>query len=252
MAKVFSQDEVSQHNKKEDLWIIVEGGVYDLTSFQSEHPGGGKILTKVAGQDASEQFAKFHNEAILKRVGGPLKIGQVKKAEAASPKEQTGQNESKTGANNTGATSEMPRPPRPSSQARAGTGPKMKALDNAPLGKSDEKGSYVDLTPYAEIPAATRPSPYYNESHRRFRDGVRAWHDEHLEGRAGEYDEAGEAPRHIYDSAVKTNLMLASVALGLKDDPEWNEKEVFGVKIKVSKRAGFNRSLTSTGFRWTS
>lgn len=39
MSKIFSQNEVAAHKKPDDLWIIVDEDVYDLTKFQSEHPG---------------------------------------------------------------------------------------------------------------------------------------------------------------------------------------------------------------------
>ena len=39
MAKTFSQSDVAAHKKPDDLWIIVDEDVYDMTKFQSEHPG---------------------------------------------------------------------------------------------------------------------------------------------------------------------------------------------------------------------
>jgi cytochrome b involved in lipid metabolism len=33
---------VASHNKGDNLWIIVDEDVYDLTKFQDEHPGGKK------------------------------------------------------------------------------------------------------------------------------------------------------------------------------------------------------------------
>ena len=39
MSKTFTEADVGQHNKKDDLWIIVDDDVYDLTQFQEEHPG---------------------------------------------------------------------------------------------------------------------------------------------------------------------------------------------------------------------
>jgi cytochrome b involved in lipid metabolism len=58
MSKTFSTSDVASHNKADNLWIIVDGDVYDLTKFKDEHPGGAKILTRVAGKDASKQFWK--------------------------------------------------------------------------------------------------------------------------------------------------------------------------------------------------
>ena len=35
MSKIFSLDEVAKHKAKDDLWIVVEGDVYDLTKCAS-------------------------------------------------------------------------------------------------------------------------------------------------------------------------------------------------------------------------
>lgn len=42
MSKVFKAEEVAAHKKPDDLYIIVDQDVYDLTQFQDEHPGGKK------------------------------------------------------------------------------------------------------------------------------------------------------------------------------------------------------------------
>ena len=42
MSGTYSTADVASHNKPEDLWIIVEGDVYNLTEFQNDHPGGKK------------------------------------------------------------------------------------------------------------------------------------------------------------------------------------------------------------------
>ena len=42
MSKLFKAEEVASHNNKTDLYIIVDQDVYDVTKFQSEHPGGQK------------------------------------------------------------------------------------------------------------------------------------------------------------------------------------------------------------------
>jgi len=39
MAKTFSASDVAAHKKPDDLWIIVDEDVYDMTTFQAEHPG---------------------------------------------------------------------------------------------------------------------------------------------------------------------------------------------------------------------
>ena len=52
----------------------------DITpaGFVDEHPGGSKILKRVAGKDATKQFWKYHNESVLKKYSERLRIGTVK------------------------------------------------------------------------------------------------------------------------------------------------------------------------------
>jgi fatty acid desaturase 2 (delta-6 desaturase) len=49
----YSWEEIQQHSKKTDRWIVVDGQVYDVTRFAKRHPGGEKIMQGYAGQDAS-------------------------------------------------------------------------------------------------------------------------------------------------------------------------------------------------------
>jgi hypothetical protein len=39
MSKTFTTGDVAAHNKTDDLFIIIDGDVYDLTKFQDDHPG---------------------------------------------------------------------------------------------------------------------------------------------------------------------------------------------------------------------
>ena len=52
--KEFTMEEVSQHNKKDDLWIVVKGVVLDVTNWLDEHPGGANALFNFMGRDATE------------------------------------------------------------------------------------------------------------------------------------------------------------------------------------------------------
>ena len=38
--KKFTRKEVAQHNQDNDLWVIINNKVYDLTKFSKIHPGG--------------------------------------------------------------------------------------------------------------------------------------------------------------------------------------------------------------------
>jgi cytochrome b involved in lipid metabolism len=44
MSQRFSVADVASHKTANDLYIIVDEDVYDLTNFQEEHPGGKKSV----------------------------------------------------------------------------------------------------------------------------------------------------------------------------------------------------------------
>lgn len=57
--------EVKKHNCKGDLWLVIDGGVYDCTSWLPRHPGG-VVLLQFAGRDASDAFAALHEPTTYK------------------------------------------------------------------------------------------------------------------------------------------------------------------------------------------
>jgi len=73
MAQQFSLDEVAKHNTPDDLWIVVDGFVYDVSKFKKLHPGGAGVLKEVAGADATQQFFAYHRGDVLKKYSKLLK-----------------------------------------------------------------------------------------------------------------------------------------------------------------------------------
>ena len=53
-----SFEEVQKHNTNSDCWTIVDGLVYDVSSYVPYHPGGKKKILLGAGKEASEMFRK--------------------------------------------------------------------------------------------------------------------------------------------------------------------------------------------------
>lgn len=47
MSQSFSTADVAKHNKPDDLYIVVDEDVYDLTKFADEHPGGKKSMSSL-------------------------------------------------------------------------------------------------------------------------------------------------------------------------------------------------------------
>ncbi|KAF5981650.1 CYB2-lactate dehydrogenase cytochrome b2 [Fusarium coicis] len=53
MAKKVSVAEIRRHGTQEDLWIVVNGEVYDMTEFAPEHPGGEESTLDTTTIDAA-------------------------------------------------------------------------------------------------------------------------------------------------------------------------------------------------------
>lgn len=49
---------LKQHNKREDAWTVINGKVYDVTTYIPYHPGGEKELMRVAGRDGTKLFGE--------------------------------------------------------------------------------------------------------------------------------------------------------------------------------------------------
>jgi cytochrome-b5 reductase len=75
--KEISKAELAKHNTKEDLWFIIHNKVYDVTKYQTEHPGGIEVLMQLAADDASEMFeATGHSDEARKKLD-KLIVGQL-------------------------------------------------------------------------------------------------------------------------------------------------------------------------------
>lgn len=55
--------EVASHNSRQSCWSIINGNVYDLTSWIPEHPGGEQAILKLCGTDGSVKFNGKHGGA---------------------------------------------------------------------------------------------------------------------------------------------------------------------------------------------
>jgi len=60
-----TMEELAKHNTEEDIWVAIDGVVYDFTEFAHEHPAGFASIYDLAGKDGSEAFAAVHNAGLL-------------------------------------------------------------------------------------------------------------------------------------------------------------------------------------------
>ena len=73
----FTLAEVAEHNTLDDLWLAVDGKVFDITKFAADHPGGKEVLELYAGQDGSAEFNMIHHPDIIRKYGRVYEIGDV-------------------------------------------------------------------------------------------------------------------------------------------------------------------------------
>ncbi|KAK7812522.1 delta(8)-fatty-acid desaturase [Quercus suber] len=55
-----SQEELGKHNKRGDLWVSIQGKIYDVSDWAKDHPGGEPPLLNLSGQDATDAFVAYH------------------------------------------------------------------------------------------------------------------------------------------------------------------------------------------------
>ena len=51
-----SMEEISDHNKQTDCWILISGKVYNITSYFGSHPGGSQVMALTCGKDATAAY----------------------------------------------------------------------------------------------------------------------------------------------------------------------------------------------------
>lgn len=59
-STAFTLAQVSTHNSTADCWTAIDGSVYNLTAWESEHPGGISPIVALCGTDGTEAFTNQH------------------------------------------------------------------------------------------------------------------------------------------------------------------------------------------------
>jgi hypothetical protein len=75
----YTTAEVALHASESSCWSIVNGNVYDLTSYIPKHPGGSSKIIRICGKDGSSAFEGQHGgESKPEKILASYKIGPLK------------------------------------------------------------------------------------------------------------------------------------------------------------------------------
>ncbi len=53
---ILNMVEISKHKKENDCWLLINGKVYDITSYFGKHPGGNGAMSATCGTDATDAY----------------------------------------------------------------------------------------------------------------------------------------------------------------------------------------------------
>lgn len=76
LQRTFTEEEVAEHARKNDCWMIIKGKVYDVTPYIKIHPGGQSALMNFAGSDGTENV-QFHSATMMKLLEKYFYVGNL-------------------------------------------------------------------------------------------------------------------------------------------------------------------------------
>ena len=90
--------EVEQHVTHDDLWLVIDGKVYDVSEYMDDHPGGGEILLNAAGKDGTDDFEDVGHSADARARLKKLEIGVFAGGESVRSSKGKGKKDSAAGS----------------------------------------------------------------------------------------------------------------------------------------------------------
>ncbi|KAF2429337.1 cytochrome b2 [Tothia fuscella] len=80
-GRKISVEELTTHSKPDDVWISINGVIWDVTDFAPKHPGGAVIILEYAGQDATKAYNEVHGPSLVaKHLDSSKSIGNLDKS----------------------------------------------------------------------------------------------------------------------------------------------------------------------------
>ncbi|XP_007106251.2 acyl-CoA (8-3)-desaturase isoform X2 [Physeter macrocephalus] len=77
--RYFTWNEVAQRSGRDkERWLVIDRKVYNISEFTRQHPGGSRVISHYAGQDATDPFVAFHiNKGLVRKYMNSLLIGEL-------------------------------------------------------------------------------------------------------------------------------------------------------------------------------
>ncbi|GMY25822.1 cytochrome b5 [Fagus crenata] len=85
LTKLFTMQEASEHNTKDDCWVVIDCKVYDVTPYLDEHPGGDDVVLAATGKDATDDFEDAGHSKSAKELMETFCIGELDTSSPAIP-----------------------------------------------------------------------------------------------------------------------------------------------------------------------
>lgn len=75
--KKYTMAEVAKKCTPDELWIVIQGRVYDITNYVEKHPGGKLVLNSMGGKDCTDVFANYHQARVYQTMLPAYCIGEI-------------------------------------------------------------------------------------------------------------------------------------------------------------------------------
>ncbi|NWY27365.1 FADS2 desaturase, partial [Pheucticus melanocephalus] len=90
--RFYTWEEIQKHNLRTDKWLVIERKVYNVTKWANRHPGGQRVISHCAGEDATDAFQAFHiNPTLVQKFLKPLLIGELAPGEPSQDRDKNSQ-----------------------------------------------------------------------------------------------------------------------------------------------------------------
>ncbi|NXK04039.1 FADS2 desaturase, partial [Herpetotheres cachinnans] len=90
--RFYTWEEIQKHNLRTDKWLVIQRKVYNVTKWANRHPGGHRVISHCAGEDATDAFQAFHiNPTLVQKFLKPLLIGELAPGEPSQDRDKNSQ-----------------------------------------------------------------------------------------------------------------------------------------------------------------